>query len=152
MLRYQTTARYEAQVGRIFPIVADFGRMEEWNPNVRSSTIVSGEPMELGTEVRCELQWPFPPGTVLDATLVEIDPPHRVTYSERTSLGRYKVGEAKDRIELEEVADGAFVTFETEAHLHSVFRVAELMPVSFYERQLARVAGGLRSLLDSNGE
>lgn len=150
MLAYHTTALYDAPAESIFLILADFSRMEQWNPNVRSSTIISGEPLQVGTEVRCVLGWPFPPGTVLHARLDAIDPPHRVIYHERTTLGPFKLGEAKDRVALEEGSDGTLVTFETEAKLHSVFRVAELLPLSFYERQLDRVAEGLRTLLDAD--
>jgi hypothetical protein len=149
MLRYQTTALYDASAISIFSILADFSRMEQWNPNVSSSTIISGEPLQIGTEVRCELRWPFPPGTVLRARLSALEAPHWVTYSERTMLGPFKLGEAEDRLTLEERSDGTLITFETEAELHSVFRVAELLPLSFYERQLDRVAEGLRTLLDS---
>lgn len=150
MLRYQITALYDAPAESIFSILADFSRMEQWNPNVRSSTIISGELLQVGTEVRCELRWPFPPGTVLYARLSELEEPHRVTYTERTMLGPFKLGEAEDRLELEQGSDGTLVTFETEAQLHSVFRIAELLPLSFYERQLERVAEGLRTLLDAD--
>ena len=150
MLRYQTTALYDPPAESIFPILADFSRMEQWNPNVSSSTIISGEPLQPGTEVRCELRWPFPPGTVLHATLTALETPHWVTYSERTMLGPFKLGDAEDRIALEKGSDGTLVTFETEARLHSVFRVAELLPLSFYERQLGRVAEGLRTLLNAD--
>ena len=50
MLRYQTTALYDPPAESIFPILADFSRMEQWNPNVSSSTIISGEPLQPGTE------------------------------------------------------------------------------------------------------
>ena len=147
MLRYQTTALYDRPAATIFPILADFGRMEEWNPNVRSSTILSGEPLQVGTEVRCELRWPFPPGTVLHARLTALEAPHRVTYHETTTLGPFKLGQAEDQLTLQEGPDGSLVTFGTEAHPHSVFRVAELLPLSFYERQLNRLAEGLRTRL-----
>jgi len=149
MLRYQTTALYDVPAEIIFPILADFSRMNQWNPNVRSSTVISGEPLQVGTEVRCVLRWPYPPGTVLQARLDAVDPPHRVTYHERTTLGPFKLGEAKDQLTLKERSDGTLVTFKTEAKLHSVFRVAELVPLTFYERQLERIAEGLRTLLDT---
>ncbi len=150
MLRYHTTAFYDASPETIFPILADFGRMEEWNPNVRTSTTLSGEPLQVGTEVRCELRWPFPPSTSLHATLKAIDVPHRVTYHERTTFGPFTLGEAEDRLTLLEGSDGTVVTFETEAHLNSVFRIAKLLPLSFYERQLDRVAEGLRTRLHAS--
>ena len=109
MLRYQTTALYDPPAESIFPILADFSRMEQWNPNVSSSTIISGEPLQPGTEVRCILRWPFPPGTVLHATLTALETPHWVTYSERTMLGPFKLGDAEDRIALEKGSDGTLV-------------------------------------------
>ena len=149
MLRYHTTALYDASAATIFPIVADFSRMEEWNPNVRSSTLLSGEPLQVGTEVRCVLRWPFPPGALLHAKLTALEVPHQVTYHETTSVGPFTVSEAEDRLTLQERSDGTLVTFETQAHPHSVFRVAELLPLSFYKRQLDRVADGLRARLDT---
>ena len=150
MLRYQTSASYATPLEIIFPILADFSRMEQWNPNVRSSVIISGEPLHPGTEVRCQLGWPFPPGTVLHARLNAIDAPRWVTYSETTMLGPLKISDAEDRVALEEGSDGTLVSFETEARLHSVFRVAEWLPLRFYERQLDRVAEGLRTFLDAD--
>ncbi len=151
MLRYHTTALYDASAAKIFPILADFGRMEEWNPNVRSSTILSGEPLQVGTEVRCVLRWPFPPGAILDARISALEAPHWVTYQERTSVGPFTLSDAEDRLTLQEGSDGTLVTFETEAQPHSVFRVTELLPLRFYERQLNRVAEGLRAWLDTAG-
>lgn len=73
-MRFKTVALGDAE--SVFALIADFRRLQEWDPFVDRSEQVAGAGPEAGASYRLT----SPVGLTLEYELVEIDPPHRAIY------------------------------------------------------------------------
>lgn len=103
-MRFKTIVMGER--GRVFSAVADFGRLEAWDPFVDRSELVAGTAMEPGATYRLTSIM----GLTLDYELVALAPAQRVTYR-----GGTRRVSSLDTIEVSPL--GSATKIEIETHL-----------------------------------
>jgi hypothetical protein len=129
-MRFRTLALGEA--GSVFAVVADFGRLQEWDPFVDRSEQVVGAGLEPGARYRLAT----PVGLTLHYELVEIDRPHRVAYR-----GGTKRVTSVDTISVAPLGSAVEIRFESVLHFRGWTRViAPLVLLSLW------LGGRLRTL------
>lgn len=91
-----------------FARVADFGRLQEWDPAVVESVLVNGTPVSTGAVYRLRSpRWLG--GVILTYEIVMINPPRMVTYQ-----GGSKRVRSTDRITVDPSQRGSVVSLTTE--------------------------------------
>lgn len=115
-----------------FDEVADFGAIDRWDPFVRCSTLIAGEPMQEGAVYSIESVV----GLSLEYRIIDIERPRFVVYQGGTRRVR-----STDTIEVEQTAGGVRISVSSELRFTGWIRV--LSPVIGF---VVRVGGRLVSL------
>jgi carbon monoxide dehydrogenase subunit G len=142
MARYVDTVNSPWLPETAFAYMADARNFAEWDPGVRSSTLVRGE--QPGPGAAFEVVVKAGPRTMtLTYEIVEWEPPHRLVLRAETRAIR-----SNDTVRVEATDGGSAVTYDAELDLRGVLRLVNpLLGLSF--RKIGdRAAAGLRRVLE----
>lgn len=104
-MRFKTVALGDAESA--FALVADFRRLQEWDPFVDRSEQIVGAGLEAGASYRLT----SPIGLKLEYELVEIEPPHRAVYR-----GGTKRVTSIDTISVSPLGSAVEITIDSRLH------------------------------------
>jgi carbon monoxide dehydrogenase subunit G len=142
MPRYVDTVNSPWLPEAAFAYMADARNFAEWDPGVRSSTLVRGE--EPGLGARFEVVVKAGPRTMtLTYEIVEWEPPRRLVLRAETGAIR-----SNDTVLISATDGGTAVTYDAELELRGALRLFNpLLGLSF--RKIGdRAAAGLRHVLE----
>lgn len=140
-------ATYLAQVAapdppdEVFAYLSDLTHFEEWDPGVKRSIHVSGDPSELGAAYDVTVGG-IGGDLVLRYEIVELDRPWRVVAVART--GRLT---SHDVIEVTRAGSGSLVTYKASLSLHGVWKLASPAMSLVFRRIGRRAEEGLERRL-----
>jgi carbon monoxide dehydrogenase subunit G len=142
MARYVDTLHSPWLPETVFAYMADARNFAEWDPGVRSSTLVSGAQPGPGAAFEVVVN-AGPRAMTLTYEIVEWDPPRRLVLRAETRVIR-----SNDTVLIEATDAGSAVTYDAELDLRGVLRIFDpLLAVSF-RRIGDRAAAGLRRVLE----
>ncbi len=138
MARYVATIRSPWSPERAFDYMADLRNFEEWDPGVRSSTLVAGDEPGLSATYDVKVS-----GTELRYETREFDPPARTVVEARSKRLR-----SYDVIDITERDDGCEVVYDATLELNGVLKVADLLLGLFFRRIGDKAAAGMERALE----
>ncbi len=94
-----------ASIDATYALIADFSRLDEWDPNVASSRMISGEPLRTGARLAVGVRFL---GRIaqLEYELIEAEQPTRAVY-----IGRGRTVTSTDTVTLSPHGNGTHVDF-----------------------------------------
>lgn len=138
MARYVAIIRSPWSAERAFGYMADLRNFAEWDPGVRSSTLVAGSEPGLSAAYDVKVS-----GTELRYETREFDPPtHTVVEAKSKRLRSYDV------IEITEHEDGCEVVYDATLELNGVLKIADPLLGLFFGRIGDKAAAGMERALE----
>lgn len=122
-----------------YHLVADFGRLAEWDPAVAHSELIGGEPLVPGARYRVTVRF-LGRRPVVEYELIETTGPARSVY--RATGARV---EAIDRVEITPAPDGCRIAFSTAMIPTGWLALSRWLIVPLMRRQAVRSLAALRA-------
>lgn len=141
MAHFQTTLAVPTSPADTFDYLARFDTTEEWDPGVTEATMVTEEPVALGS--RFALQASFLGRTVpLEYEIVEFDPPRRVVLRAEN-----RAVTSVDTITVEADGSGSALTYDAQLRPRGVMRLFAPLLDRMFRRIGEQAAAGLGTAL-----
>lgn len=131
-----------APIEEVFDLVADFGRLSEWDPNVVLSELVAGTPLEPGARFQVNVRFlGITAGLVYE--LVDIAAPTRAEY-----LATGSTLTSRDTVVLAPGDTGTRIDFRADVELRGYGRLLGPLIQFVSKRQATAALAGLRRALE----
>ncbi len=141
MTRLAETINVAASLDETFALVCDFSRLDEWDPNVASSRLMAGEPLQQGARLAVGVRFL---GRIaeLEYELIEVEPPTRAVY-----VGRGRTVTSTDVVALATRGDSTNVAFRADVEFSGYGRLLRPVIALVAKRQAAAALTGLKAVL-----
>lgn len=141
IIRFTGSCAVSRPVEAVFDALADMAELHRWNPNVTSSSRLTGARLEVGSTYESVIRR-GPLRLVAASTLTAIEPPHAVEY--QGTIGSFW---SIDRLTFASTAHGTEVTFFNESRPPTWLKpLNPLLNAAFQPQARRAVAGAHRFL------
>ncbi len=144
MIEFTGQLKVDEPPAAVFELLADMGKLHEWNPNVRSSQRISGDRFEPGSRYESIIAR-GPMRMTARSELVAVEVGRKVQY-EGSIAGFWSV----DSLTFEPSGDGTRITFRNETRAPGWLHPLIPLLNAAFQRQARRAVEGAGRYLASN--